>query len=57
MARKASVKEVKKRRPKASTSTMIKRYQAKLARLKQKQKLIQIKDEVSKLSEELKTID
>ncbi len=40
-----------KAKPRASTATMIKRYQKKLAQLKEQQKLQAIKKEVSELQE------
>lgn len=46
-------KPVKRRRPKASIDVMIKREQAKLKRLQQKQKLREMRVQVQTMKEEL----
>ena len=50
----ANIKKRKKPKPRSSVDTMIKRYQRKLTKLKNQQKLQMIKKEVSDLQELIK---
>ncbi len=51
MAKKIAAHVRKKAKPRASVAVMTRRYEAKLARLKEQQKLIDIKNEVKELQE------
>lgn len=48
------VKQKKKAKPRASVQIMIKRYTAKLSRLKEQQKLVDIKNQVAELQQLIK---
>jgi hypothetical protein len=60
MATKRTVKkktvEIKRRKPRASVDTMIKRYENKLKRLERKAKLAEIKAKVEEMQSNLKEL-